>query len=128
MTNVLVALEPPLLPWVPVLGTKNAGFVPLLPNRACVAAGRNGLFLYYRNNPFLPAATQALLGNNGTNPAFFVPSTGTQGNNGGSNATNTFVMGKFLDGGPTQEQGERSVNRLLSISAGLDGHVGGYSW
>ena len=34
--------------------------------------------LYYRNNPFLPAATQVLLGNNGTNPAFFVPSTGTQ--------------------------------------------------
>ena len=45
MTKVLVALEPPLLPWVPVLGTKKAGLVPLLPNRAWVAAGRNGLFL-----------------------------------------------------------------------------------
>jgi outer membrane receptor protein involved in Fe transport len=84
--------------------------------------------LYYRNNPFLPAATQALLGNNGTNPAFFVPSTGTQGNNGGSNATNTFVMGKFLDGGPGQEQGGRAVDRLLSVATGLDGHWGGYSW
>lgn len=84
--------------------------------------------LYYRNNPFLPAATQALLGNNGTNPAFFVPSTGTQGNNGGSNATNTFVMGKFLDGGPSQEQGGRGVNRLLSVATGLDGHWGEYNW
>jgi len=84
--------------------------------------------LYYRNNPFLPAATQALLGNNGTNPAFFVPSTGTQGNNGGSNATNTFVMGKFLDGGPGQEQGGRGVNRLLSIATGLDGRWGEYNW
>ena len=84
--------------------------------------------LYYRNNPFLPAATQTLLGNNGTNPAFFVPSTGTQGNNGGSNATNTFVMGKFLDGGPLQEQGGRGTDRLLSVATGLDGHWGGYSW
>ena len=84
--------------------------------------------LYYRNNPFLPAATQTLLGNNGTNPAFFVPSTGTQGNNGGSNATNTFVMGKFLDGGPGQEQGGRAVDRLLSVATGLDGHLGRYSW
>lgn len=84
--------------------------------------------LYYRNNPFLPAATQALLNNNGTNPAFFVPSTGTQGNNGGSNATNTFVMGKFLDGGPSQEQGGRGTDRLLSVATGLDGHWGKYSW
>jgi outer membrane cobalamin receptor len=84
--------------------------------------------LYYRNNPFLPAATQALLGNNGTNPAFFVPGTGAQGNNGGSNATNTFVMGKFLDGGPAQEQGGRGVNRLLSVATGLDGRWGGYAW
>jgi iron complex outermembrane receptor protein len=29
--------------------------------------------LYYRNNAFLPAATQALLNNNGTNPAFSYP-------------------------------------------------------
>jgi len=84
--------------------------------------------LYYRNNAFLPNATQALLGNNGTNPAFFVPSTGTQGNNGGSNATNTFVMGKFLDGGPGQEQGGRGTDRLLSVATGLDGRWGGYSW
>src|SRR6185369_16944539 len=84
--------------------------------------------LYYRNNAFLPAATQALLNNNGTNPAFFVPSTGTQGNNGGSNATNTFVMGKFLDGGPGQEQGGRGTDRLLSIATGLDGMWGQYSW
>jgi iron complex outermembrane recepter protein len=84
--------------------------------------------LYYRNNPFLPAATQALLGNNGTNPAFFVPSTGTQGNNGGSNATNTFVMGKFLDGGPSQEQGGTGVDRLLSVTTGLDGKWGSYNW
>jgi iron complex outermembrane receptor protein len=84
--------------------------------------------LYYRNNPFLPPATQALLGNNGTNPAFFVPSTGTQGNNGGSNATNTFVMGKFLDGGPSQEQGGTGVDRLLSVATGLDGKWGSYNW
>jgi outer membrane receptor protein involved in Fe transport len=84
--------------------------------------------LYYRNNPFLPAATQALLGNNGTNPAFYVSGTGAQGNNGGSTATNTFVMGKFLDGGPSQEQGGRGVDRLLSIATGLDGQIGGYAW
>lgn len=84
--------------------------------------------LYYRNNPFLPAATQALLGNNGTNPAFFVPGSGAQGNNGGSNATNTFVMGKFLDGGPSQEQGGRGVDRLLSVATGLDGKWGSYNW
>jgi outer membrane receptor protein involved in Fe transport len=84
--------------------------------------------LYYRNNPFLPPATQALLNNNGTNPAFFVSGVGAQGNNGGSNATNTFVMGKFLDGGPGQEQGGRGVDRLLSVATGLDGHWGGYNW
>lgn len=93
--------------------------------------------LYYRNNPFLPTATQAMLGNNGTNPAFLIststaasnPATASNPNTTiGSNATNTFIMGKFLDGGPSQEQGERSVNRLLSFSTGLDGKFAGYNW
>jgi outer membrane receptor protein involved in Fe transport len=87
--------------------------------------------LYYRNNPFLPTGTQTMLGNNGTNPAFLVSTTNAALNPNvaaGSNATNTFIMGKFLDGGPSQEQGERSVNRLLSFSTGLDGKFAGYSW
>src|SRR6185503_3249148 len=40
----------------------------------------------------------------------------------------TFVMGKFLDGGPSQEQGGRGVDRLLSVATGLDGHFGDYAW
>ena len=74
--------------------------------------------LYYKNNAFLPAATQTALGNNGANLATGAVST----------ASNTFLMGKFLDGGPSQEQAGRGVDRLLSIGSGLDGHAGKYTW
>jgi iron complex outermembrane receptor protein len=62
---------------------------------------------FFKNNPFLTAAVQAQLGNNGR-----------------SDASNTFQLGEFLVGlGQDENNGATNVNRLLSIQAGLDGTV-----
>ncbi|HET7084718.1 MAG TPA: TonB-dependent receptor [Rhizomicrobium sp.] len=81
--------------------------------------------LFYKNNPFLPAAVQAQLGNDGTNPAQSVV------NGVPLQPSNTFQLGEFLTGlGQTETNATGSVNRVLSVQAGLDGTVmdGRFAW
>ena len=82
------------------------------PMKLTPGAGQASTF--FKNNPFLPAAVQTQLGNNGQ-----------------SDATNTFQLGEFLVGlGQSETNGATNVNRLLSVQGGLDGTLmaGRFSW
>jgi outer membrane receptor protein involved in Fe transport len=73
------------------------------PMKLTPTAGQASTF--FKNNPFLPAAVQAQLGNNGL-----------------SDATNSFQLGEFLVGlGQSENNGATNVNRMLSLQTGLDG-------
>jgi len=74
-----------------------------------IGPGITGAF--FKNNPFLPAAVQAQLGNNGL-----------------SASTNRFSVGQFLDLGPGTEAGSSGVNRLLSMTTGLNGVWRDFAW
>jgi iron complex outermembrane receptor protein len=74
-----------------------------------IGPGNTGAF--FKSNPFLPAAVQTQLGNNGL-----------------SDATNRFSVGQFVDQGPGAEAGTRGVNRLLSVTTGLDGVWRDFAW
>ncbi len=81
--------------------------------------------LFYKNNPFLPAAVQAQLGNDGTNPLQTVV------NGAAVQPGNTFQLGEFLTGmGQTEINATGSVNRVLSFQAGFDGSIlnGRFNW
>jgi iron complex outermembrane receptor protein len=80
-----------------------------------IQPGINQAAIFYKNNPFLPAATQALLGNNGTNPTQLSATV---------QAGNTFQLGEFLVGnGQTETNATGSVNRVLSVQTGFSGSV-----
>jgi iron complex outermembrane receptor protein len=69
-----------------------------------------GTATYFKNNPFLPAAAQAQLGDNGT-----------------STAGNSFIMQKWLNN--QVGRGTSATVRNLSVSTGLDGSLfGHYAW
>jgi iron complex outermembrane receptor protein len=89
---------------------------------AKLTPGNGQASTFYKNNPFLPAAVQAALGNNGTNPV--------QNSATNTPPTNTFQLGTYIAStGPAGLVGTRDVNRNLSISTGLDGTLfGKYSW
>ncbi|HUE63670.1 MAG TPA: TonB-dependent receptor [Rhizomicrobium sp.] len=97
---------------------------------AAPAAGTSNLqaSTFYKNNAFLPAAVQAALGNDGTNPA--AVQLGALNNPNSIQPSNTFQLGEYVQGtGPNGLVGTRNVNRNLNITAGLDGTVfGNYSW
>ena len=77
------------------------------PMKLTPTAGQASTF--FKNNPFLPAAVQAQLGNNGL-----------------SDASNSFQLGEFLVGlGQRSTNGATNVNRLLSLQAGIDGALFG---
>jgi outer membrane receptor protein involved in Fe transport len=60
---------------------------------------------FYKNNPFLSPQVQTALGNNGQ-----------------SNATNTFSLGTYIENtGPEGLTGARNDNRTFSITTGVDG-------
>jgi outer membrane receptor protein involved in Fe transport len=93
------------------------------PMKLTPGAGQADLF--YKNNPFLPAATQTQLGNNGTNPV----------QNAAANPAvqpgNSFQLGEFLTTlGKTETNGAVNVNRLLTVQAGVDGEImnGRFAW
>jgi iron complex outermembrane recepter protein len=93
------------------------------PQKIQPGAGQADLF--YKNNPYLPAAVQAQLGNNGTNPLQTVV------NGAAVQPSNTFQLGEFLVGnGQTETNATGSVNRVLSIQAGLEGTAmeGRFNW
>ncbi|HSS13863.1 MAG TPA: TonB-dependent receptor plug domain-containing protein, partial [Rhizomicrobium sp.] len=104
-------------------GSEAYSFGWYFPQKIQPGAGQADLF--YKNNPFLPAAAQAQLGNNGTNPLqTFVNGAAVQ-------PSNTFQLGEFLTGlGQTETNATGSVNRVLAIQAGFDGTVlnGRFNW
>lgn len=68
--------------------------------------------VFFKNNPLLSASAQALLGNNGV-----------------TDASNTFVLGEYMDMGPNRLVGTRNVNRNLSVTTGIEGALfGDYRW
>jgi outer membrane receptor protein involved in Fe transport len=86
-----------------------------------IQPGANQADIFYKNNPFLTAAEQAQLGNNGTNPTQL----------GATQAGNTFQLGEFLVGnGQTEINATGSVNRVLSMRTGFDGTFmnGRFNW
>jgi len=87
-----------------------------------IQPGINQAAIFYKNNPFLPAATQVQLGNNGTNPTQLSATV---------QAGNTFQLGEFLVGnGQTETNATGSVNRVLSVQTGFNGTVmdGRFKW
>jgi outer membrane receptor protein involved in Fe transport len=87
-----------------------------------IQPGVNQADLFYKNNAFLSPAVQAQLGNNGTNP-LQTSATVQPGN--------TFQFGEFFTGlGQHQTNATGSVNRVLSVQAGLDGTIldGRFNW
>ena len=93
------------------------------PQKIQPGAGQADLF--YKNNPFLPAAVQAELGNDGTNPLQdSAASPPVQ-------PSNTFQLGEFLTGmGQSEINATGSVNRVLSVQTGFEGTVlnGRFGW
>jgi outer membrane receptor protein involved in Fe transport len=86
-----------------------------------IQPGANQADIFYKNNPFLSAAVQTQLGNNGTNPTQL----------GTTQAGNTFQLGEFLIGnGQTEINATGSVNRVLSVRTGFDGTLmnGRFAW
>ena len=86
-----------------------------------IQPGTNQADIFYKNNPFLTAAEQTQLGNNGTNPTQL----------GTTQAGNTFELGEFLVGnGQTEINATGSVNRVLSMRTGFDGTFlnGRFDW
>jgi hypothetical protein len=104
-------------------GAEAYSFGWYFPQKIQPGAGQADLF--YKNNPFLTAATQAQLGNNGTNPVqVFANGAVTQ-------PANTFQLGEFITGlGQTGTNATGSVNRVLSVQTGLDGTImnGRFNW
>jgi iron complex outermembrane recepter protein len=93
------------------------------PQKIQPGAGQADLF--YKNNPFLPAAVQTQLGNDGTNPLQ------TVAYGAAVQPGNTFQLGEFLTGmGQTEINATGSVNRVLSVQTGFDGTVmnGRFAW
>jgi iron complex outermembrane receptor protein len=104
-------------------GSEAYSFGWYFPQKIQPGAGQADLF--YKNNPFLPAAVQAQLGNNGTNPLQLATASPAV------QPSNTFQLGEFLVGnGQTETNATGSVNRVLSVQAGLDGTVmaGRFGW
>ena len=93
------------------------------------AAGTSNLqaSTFYKNNAFLSAAVQAALGNNGTNPVEVQVS--PLANPNSIQPGNTFQLGEYMVGlGGTGLVGTRNVNRLLSMTTGVDGKWGRFDW
>jgi iron complex outermembrane receptor protein len=87
-----------------------------------IQPGINQADIFYKNNPFLSAATQTQLGNNGTNPTQLSATV---------QAGNSFQLGEFLVGnGQTEINATGSVNRVLSFRTGFDGTLmdGRFAW
>ena len=104
-------------------GSEAYSFGWYFPQKIQPGAGQADLF--YKNNPFLPLAAQTALGNNGTNPLQLATASPAV------QPSNTFQLGEFLVGnGQTETNATGSVNRVLSLQAGLDGTfmAGRFGW
>ena len=88
-----------------------------------IQPGVNQADIFYKNNAFLSPAVQAQLGNDVTKQTTQLSAT--------TQAGNTFQLGEFLVGnGQTEINATGSVNRVLSMTTGLDGTImnGRFSW
>ena len=109
--------------YVQAQGSEAYSFGWYFPQKIQPGAGQADLF--YKNNAFLTQAVQAQLGNNGANPLQNPTA------NPAAQPSNTFQLGEFLVGnGQTEENATGSVNRVLSVQAGLDGTFlnGRFNW
>ena len=94
-------------------------------SRRNIQPGAGQADLFYKNNAFLTPAVQAQLGNNGTNPLQNAAASPAV------QPSNTFQLGEFITGlGQTGTNATGSVNRVLSLQAGLDGSIlkGRFNW
>jgi len=67
---------------------------------------------FYKNNPFLTPAVRAALGDNGL-----------------SDATNTFQLGTYIiSTGPKGLTGTRNINEYTNFNTGLQGSLGQFHW
>lgn len=83
--------------------TPYSGASPLAASTASV---------FFKNNPFLSAAARAALGDNGA-----------------SNATNTFSLGTYFTNlGEMSQTGTQNANEYWHTSAGLEGKLGALNW
>src|ERR1043166_1286944 len=104
-------------------GSEAYSFGWYFPQKIQPGAGQADLF--YKNNPFLPAAARTQLDNDGTNPLQTVV------NGTAVQPSNTFQLGEFITGlGQTGTNATGSVNRVLGAQAGLDGTLmsGRFNW
>ncbi len=104
-------------------GSEAYSFGWYFPQKIQPGAGQADIF--YKNNPFLPAAVQAQLGNDGANPLQTVAA------GAAVQPANTFQLGEFLTGmGQAETNGTGSVNRVLGMQAGFDGTImnGRFNW
>ncbi|HTC84357.1 MAG TPA: TonB-dependent receptor, partial [Rhizomicrobium sp.] len=104
-------------------GSEAYSFGWYFPQKIQPGAGQADLF--YKNNAFLTPAVQAQLGSNGTNPLQNAAASPPV------QPSNTFQLGEFLTGlGQTETNATGSVNRMLSVQAGLDGTImnGRFAW
>ncbi|HYS46224.1 MAG TPA: TonB-dependent receptor, partial [Rhizomicrobium sp.] len=104
-------------------GSEAYSFGWYFPQKIQPGAGQADLF--YKNNAFLTPAVQAQLGNNGTNPLQNAAASPAV------QPSNTFQLGEFITGlGQTGTNATGSVNRVLSVQAGLDGTIldGRFNW
>ncbi len=88
-----------------------------------IQPGINQADLFYKNNPFLSAATQTQLNNN--------PALQTNQLSATVQAGNSFQLGEFLVGnGQTETNATGSVNRVFSMRTGFEGTVmdGRFNW
>ena len=92
--------------------------------------GANQADLFYKNNPYLTAAAQTALGNDGTTPAQVITNK-PDGTFTAPQPSNTFQLGKFIT-----NLGKRNVNRdtnvdtTLAVQTGFDGSLLGdrFTW
>lgn len=102
--------------YVQGMATESGNYAVWYPDQR-MNPGANHPNTFYKNNPFLPAAAQAALGNNGT---FNVggPNDNTFQE---SRVIQTLTTGDVLDQNRSYATG--SVDRYLSVTAGMDGQI-----
>ena len=86
--------------------------VKLIPNAGSLTLTNTNGATYFKNNAFLPDATQTALGNNGLN-----------------DASNLFSMGEYVAGlGSKNQYAGRNVNENTNFASGLTGNFGRFKW
>jgi iron complex outermembrane receptor protein len=98
--------------YVQGIGTESGNYAVWYPDQR-MNPGANHPNTFFKNNPFLPAAAQAMLGNNG---AFNSSNTFQE-----ARVIQTLTTGDVLNQNRSYSTG--SVNRYLSVTAGLDGNI-----